>query len=115
LLRWIIDEVIGHRSARAFLLQTDIKNPLVDFLYDSRVLHLIKQSIAGRDKPGIRYNVFSIDYGCYVDLINTDNAPLCLFEAETENGFEKIQVPINDYRAIRRAILNIDEFAFIHE
>lgn len=110
LLRWIIDEVISHRNARAFLLQTDIKNKLIDFLYDSRVLHIIKQSVAGQDKPGVRYNVFSIDYGCYVDLINTKRAPKGLFEAETDNGVEFIQVPINDYRAIRRAILDLEEF-----
>lgn len=110
MLRWIIDEVISHRNARAFLLQTDIKNKLLDFLYDSRVIHLIKQSVSGQDKPGIRYNVYSIDYGCYVDLINTNRAPKGLFEAETENGFEFIQVPINDYRAIRRAILDFEEF-----
>ncbi|MDD3490242.1 MAG: hypothetical protein PHR62_10210 [Paludibacter sp.] len=110
LLRWIIDVVIGQRNARAFLLQTDSDNELVDFLYDSRVIHLIKQSIAGQDKPGIRYNVFSIDYGCYVDLINTNRAPKGLFEAETENGNEFVQVPVNDYRAIRRAILDLNEF-----
>ena len=110
LLRWIIDEVIGHRNARAFLLQTDVNNPLIDFLYDSRVLHLIKQSVAGQDKPGVRYNVFSIDYGCYVDLINTNRAPKGLFEVETSSGVEFIQVPVNDYRAIRRAILNLDDF-----
>lgn len=110
LLRWIIDVVIGQRNARAFLLQTDSYNELIDFLYDSRVLHLIKQSIAGQDKPGVRYNVFSIDYGCYVDLINTNRAPKGLFEAETDNGTEFIQVPVNDYRAIRRAILDLDEF-----
>ncbi|MCB0479607.1 MAG: hypothetical protein KDC84_15675, partial [Crocinitomicaceae bacterium] len=110
LLRWIIDEVISHRIARAFLIPTDTSNELIDFLFDSRVLHLIKQSVAGQDKPGIRYNVFSIDYGCYVDLINTKRAPQGLFQAETENGVEFIQVPVNDYRAIRRAILDLDEF-----
>ncbi|QNR23831.1 ORC-CDC6 family AAA ATPase [Croceimicrobium hydrocarbonivorans] len=110
LLRWIIDEVLGNRNARAFLLQTDVKNSLIDFLYDSRVIHLIKQSIAGQDKPGIRYNVYSIDYGCYVDLINTNRAPKGLFQAETDEGIEFIQVPMNDYRAIRRAILDLEEF-----
>jgi hypothetical protein len=110
LLRWIIDVVIGQRNARAFLLQTDSYNELIDFLYDSRVLHLIKQSIAGQDKPGIRYNVFSIDYGCYVDLVNTNRAPKGLFEAETDNGTEFIQVPVNDYRAIRRAVLDLNDF-----
>lgn len=109
-LRWIIDEVISHRNARAFLLQTDMKNDIIDFLYDARVLHLIKQSVAGQDKPGIRYNVFSIDYGCYVDLINTNRAPKGLFQAETDDGLKYVQVPNNDYRAIRRAILDLEEF-----
>jgi len=110
LLRWIIDEVIGNRNARAFLLRTDIDSPLIEYLYDARVIHIIKQSIAGKDDPGVRYNVYSVDYGCYVDLINTSKAPKGLFEVETENGLEFVNVPQNDYRAIRRAILDLDEF-----
>jgi hypothetical protein len=110
LLRWIIDEVIGNRNARAFLLRTDIDSPLIEYLYDARVIHIIKQSIAGKDDPGVRYNVYSVDYGCYVDLINTSRAPKGLFEVETDEGLKFVSVPQNDYRAIRRAILNLDEF-----
>jgi len=114
LLRWIIDEVIGKRNARAFLLKSNIKDDLIDYLFDSRILHIIKENIAGKDEPGIRYNVYSIDYGCYVDLINTAKAPKGLFEVETENDSEGIssfvEVPENDYRAIRRAILDLNEF-----
>jgi hypothetical protein len=110
LLRWIIDEVIGNRNARAFLLRTDIDNELIDYLYDARVIHMIKQSVSGKDFPGIRYNVYSIDFGCYVDLINTVKAPKGLFEVEIDNGLEFVNVPQNDYRAIRRAILDVDEF-----
>lgn len=110
LLRWIIDEVIGNRNARAFLLRTDIDSPLIEYLYDARVIHIIKQSIAGKDDPGVRYNVYSVDYGCYVDLINTSKAPKGLFEVETDNGLEFVSVPQNDYRAIRRAILDLSEF-----
>jgi hypothetical protein len=114
LLRWIIDEVIGKRNARAFLLKSNIKDPLIEYLFDSRILHVIKENISGQDEPGVRYNVYSIDYGCYVDLINTVNAPKGLFEvlkndSETEN-LEYVEVPMNDYRAIRRAILDIEEF-----
>ncbi len=50
------------------------------------------------------------DYWCYVDLINTNRAPKGLFQAETAKGIEYIQVPVNDYRTIRRAILDLDEF-----
>lgn len=116
LILWIIDEVIGKRNARAFLLQTNKKDKLIDYLFDSRVLHIIKENISGKDTPGMRYNVYSIDYGCYVDLLNTKNAPKGLFAAiEEENDHEHaleiyIDVPKTDYRAIRRAILDLDEF-----
>ena len=33
-----------------------------------------------------------------------------LLEAETENGLEFIDVPLNDYRSIRRSILDIQKF-----
>lgn len=114
LLRWIIDEVIGKRSARAFLLKSNVKDPLIEYLFDSRILHIIKENIAGKDEPGIRYNVYSIDYGCYVDLINTAKAPRGLFEVENDTDADGVAsfktVPQNDYRAIRRAILNLDDF-----
>ena len=111
LLRWIIDEVIGRRNARAFLLRTDTENELIDYLYDSRVIHIIKQSVSSQETPGIRYNAYSIDYGCYVDLINTSRSPLGLFEVTNDDGEDGfVSVPHNDYRAIRRAVLNLDQF-----
>lgn len=112
LLQWIVDEVIGKRNARAFLLQTNQRDPLIDYLFDARVLHIIKENVSGKDTPGVRYNVYSIDYGCYVELINTANAPKGLFEAfeDDEAGEIFVEVPKNDYRAIRRAILDLSEF-----
>lgn len=111
LLNWIVDTVIAQRHARAFLLQSDIQYGLIDYLYDARVLHIIKQSVSSRDTPGVRYNVYSIDYGCYVDLINTSRNPKGLFQDEDDNGdIVYCEVPQNDYRSIRRAILKIDEF-----
>lgn len=111
LLRWIIDEVIGKRNARAFLLRSDTENDLIDHLYDSRVIHIIKQSVSSQETPGVRYNVYSIDYGCYVDLINTSRSPKGLFEVTEIDGTENfVSVPHNDYRAIRRAVLNLEKF-----
>lgn len=111
LLNWIIDKVINERHARAFLLRNDKEYELINFLYDSRILHIIKQNISSRDKPGMKFNAYSIDYGCYVDLINTTKRPLGLFEEELENGnVEFCQVPKEDYRSIRRAVLDMDEF-----
>ena len=111
LLNWIIDKVINERHARAFLLRNDKEYELINFLYDSRILHIIKQNISSHDKPGMKFNAYSIDYGCYVDLINTTKRPLGLFEEELENGdVEYCQVPKEDYRSIRRAVLDMDEF-----
>lgn len=111
LLSWIIEIVINKRHARAFLLRNDRDYELINFLYDSRILHIIKQNISSRDNPGMKFNAYSIDYGCYIDLINTKNFPLGLFETENENGEIKYdEVPKEDYRSIRRAILDMDEF-----
>lgn len=110
LLRWIIDEVIGHRQARAFLLRSDLKYSIIEYLFDARVLHIVKHGVSAHDQPGIRYDVYSIDYGCYVDLVNTAKAPKGLFQEGAEEGGEYVDVPVNDYRSIRRAILDIDKF-----
>lgn len=113
LLHWIREKVIGNRRARAFLLPSDAQSELIDFLYDSRVLHVIKKGVSSHDTPGIRYNVYAIDYGCYVDLISTTNAPAGLFEIESgdqKDSSEFVQVPVTDYRSIRRAILDLGEF-----
>lgn len=111
LLHWIRENVIGERRARAFLLPSSTKSDLIDYLYDSRVIHVIKKGVSSNETRGVRYNVYAIDYGCYVDLISTTSAPQGLFEAECgegDSGF--VEVPATDYRSIRRAILNLGEF-----
>lgn len=117
LLTWIIDEVIKHRKARGFLLEVSAKDKLIDFLYDERVLHIVKQSVSSNDAPGKRFNVYNIDYGCYVELINTVNAPRDIFgqgelELDENNDIkdENLSVPLTDYRSIRGAILDLTKF-----
>lgn len=110
LLRWIIDEVIGSRNSRAFLLSSEVQDEVIEYLFDNRIIHIIKQNISSKDSPGERYNVYAIDYGTYVHLINTAEEPKGLFYAETEQGEELVEVPLNDYRSIRRSILNISDF-----
>jgi hypothetical protein len=71
-------------------------------LFDARLLHILKKNVSSKDEPGERYDVFKIDYGCYVALRNTDRDPLGLYEIDGE-GY--VDVPRDDYRSIRRAIL----------
>jgi hypothetical protein len=114
LLHWIVEEVIGNRKARAFLLRSDTAHVLIrliEDLFDARVLHVLKKSISGRDQPGVRYNVYKLDYGCYVDLMTTVKAPLGLLLGATDNGdLIYVDVPPDDYRSIRRAILELEAF-----
>lgn len=111
LLTRIIEEVIGVRKARAFLLQSNRRVEEIEKLFDSRILHILKKNVSSRDEPGVRYDVYKIDYGCYVDLINTVKAPEKLFDFDDDNGdVVNVEVPTDDYRSIRRAILRPEEF-----
>ncbi len=114
LLNWVVDKVIAHRRARAFLLRSNTRHELIDALFDARLLHVMKRSISGHDEPGVRYDAYKLDYGCYVDLLATTKAPTHdLFETQQIGGdtaAASIKVPTDDYRAIRRAILDLNEF-----
>ena len=110
LLHWIIDQVIGQRKSRAFLLLAGTQHALIDTLFDERVLHVIKRGISAAEQPGVRYDAYKIDYGAYVDLIATDKAPGGLLPIDGDGEQKYIDVPPDDYRAIRRAILDISKF-----
>ncbi len=112
LLHWMIDEVIDKRRARAFLLRSDSKHILINHLFDARVLHILKRNVSARDQPGMRYDVYKVDYGCYVDLINTSRATqgLLPFDESPDGAQKFIDVPPDDYRSIRRAILDLERF-----
>ena len=114
LLNWIIDEVIRGKRARGFLVnQKAAKAPLLATLFDARVLHLVRRGYSAQDEPGERYDVWVIDYGAYIDLMHTKYEPQGLLplgtdDADDEAGY--VDVPTQDLRAIRRAILDLDGY-----
>lgn len=112
LLNYIVDDVIGSKSARAFLLRSNTRDSLIEQLFDARVLHIVKRNVAGKDQPGVRFDVYKLDYGCYVELVNTAKAPKTLLALGEGDDLDekKRQVPQDDYRSIRRAILDLPEF-----
>jgi hypothetical protein len=105
-LQKIISEVIGHRKARAFLFRADARSNMIDDLFDLRLLYILKRNISSHDNPGIRYHAYKLDYGCYVNLINTSQATRGLFNIDES---QYIDVPPDDWRSIRRAILEPEE------
>ena len=109
LLLWIVETAIGSRHVRGFLLRQDIgpgDAVLIDKLYDARVLHLVRRGYSARDIPGVRFNVYVLDYGCYVDLMNTQREPTGFLD-EADRG---IEVPPDDLRGIRHAVLDLDTY-----
>ncbi|MDQ2630222.1 MAG: hypothetical protein M3Y75_04485 [Actinomycetota bacterium] len=109
LLHWIIDNVIEKRGIRGFLLRQGSESHLIDWLYDARLIHLIKKSIAAKDQAGVRFDAYAVDYGCYVDLLATKGAgPRGLLRIDDE---DESQVPDDDLESIRSAILDLDEYA----
>lgn len=105
-IRLIIEEVIGKRKARSFLVSRELeRNSTIQKLFDARVIHLVKKGYSDKDNPGIRYNIYSLDYGTYVDLLNTTKQPELDFVEDREDN-DDIVVPFDDKRSIRRIILS---------
>jgi len=110
-LQRIIHEVIGKKNARSFLLPSAlVRHSVIQRLFDLRILHLMTRGYADKDNPGTRYNIYTLDYGTYVDLIGTSKQPsisLVSVDAFGMNESETdIVVPFDDKRSIRRIILD---------
>lgn len=69
ILSSLIDEVVGRRRSRTFVLPTDTQDEAIDALYDARLLHVLRRGIVDHRKPGQLYDAFAVDYGCYVSLL----------------------------------------------
>lgn len=113
LLNWIIDRVIREKRARGFLVsQRSAGAALLLALFDARVLHVVRKGYSAQDQPGERYDVYVIDYGAYVDLIHTKSEPLGTLPLEgiNDEDTDYVEVPTQDLRAIRRAVLDLEEF-----
>jgi len=109
-LRRIVDEVIGNKRARSFLLPRELeRDPTIQRLFDARVLHQMQRGYADKDKPGVRYNIYTLDYGTYVTLLGTSKEPQMELAAEDDAANNpELVVPFDDKRSIRRIVLNAD-------
>lgn len=102
-LRKIVEDVIGRRHARSFMLPRELQtHPVIQRLFDLRVLHQMQKGYADKDKPGVRYNIYTLDYGTYVDLRGTKTGPDADLIEQVGDGWI---VPFDDKRSIRRIIL----------
>lgn len=109
LLDWIRDEVIGTRRTRAFLLPVGTQDETINRLFDRRALHIKNRSMSSAHRPGERFVVYQLDYGCYADLMNTDKAPMGYLIGGATDTID-FEVPDDDARSYRRAILDLNKF-----
>lgn len=111
-LRRIVDEVIGNKRARSFLLPRELeRHPVIQRLFDTRVLHHMQRGYADKDNPGTRYNIYSIDYGAYVDLLGTSKEPELDLQIDCDQSESEVVVPFDDRRSIRRIVLDASVLA----
>jgi hypothetical protein len=104
-LQRIVTEVIGRRKARSFLIPRELeKNHTIQALFDARVLHLMRRGYADKENPGVRFSIYTLDYGTYVDLLNTSNAPTVELQDKPSDDSDFV-VPFDDKRSIRRIVL----------
>lgn len=118
-LHRIITDVIGSRQTKMFMLSREhAGHPMIQSLFDLRLIHLISRGYSDKENPGQRYNIYALDYGTYVDLKRTkaepsdfdpgpdatDSPPL------DEAGRDERVVPFADKRSIRRVILHPNIF-----
>jgi hypothetical protein len=45
-------------------------DPVIQQLYDARLIHRVRQGILDADDPSIKFDVYLVDYGCFVDLMS---------------------------------------------
>ncbi|MBR0683697.1 hypothetical protein GXW74_24675 [Roseomonas eburnea] len=110
MLDWIRHQVIGERRTRAFLLPVGAEDEVIDRLFDRRALHILNRNMSAAHLPGARFVVYKIDYGCYVDMINTDKFPSGMLFRDDQMTQALLDVPDDDARSYRRAILDLSEF-----
>jgi len=106
MLDWIINKVIGQRHSRGFLLKLDTKDEIIDFLYDSRIIHLVKQGVSAKSHRGKRFSLYALDYGCYADLLATKDEPKGLIIDDSQY----VEIPKIDFRSVKDAILDLQEY-----
>ncbi|WP_156057611.1 hypothetical protein [Micromonospora parva] len=104
----IVTDVIGTRQTTMFMLAREHSdNPVIQSLFDQRLIHLISRGYSDKENPGLRYNIYSLDYGTYVDLKRTRAEPdrFEIFDEDTDDDAKDRVVPFADKRSIRRVIL----------
>jgi len=112
-LEHIVSNVVSGYKSRTFMVEsTKAGHHDLTRLLNERLLHRIPGYYSHPDRAGIRYEIFTIDYGAYVRFKGTVNEPLETVIADTKDlrrltdQERKHMVPLDDKRSIRRIIFD---------
>jgi len=112
-LTYIMDTVLKDYKARTFMVETGRANhQRMIRLLNERVLHKLSGTYATKDRPGVRYELFTVDYGAFVRFRGTAcqvDEEVFIENAGTEQSDGRSLVPVDDRRSIRRIIFDPEE------
>jgi hypothetical protein len=114
-LSYLMDNVLKGYKSRTFLVEKPkAEHRCILRLLNERVLHRLNETYSHPDRPGLRYEIFTLDYGAYVRYRGTKDdpdRPVFLFEDDllsmSHNDME-FMVPLDDKRSIRRIVFDPD-------
>jgi hypothetical protein len=70
---------VAERPNRCFLVNTmrDASHPLLQDLYDARIVHVLRRGLVIDEDPGTLYDLYVVDYGyfaCHLDAVRKGGA-----------------------------------------
>jgi hypothetical protein len=115
-----MNQVLKGYKSRTFLVESSkAESPRLIRLLNERVLHRLNGTYSHPDRPGIRYDLFTVDYGAFVRFRGTVNQVReeifwqgSAQELLTEDE-RRLMVPIDDRRSIRRITSDPDSMAVV--
>jgi hypothetical protein len=114
---FLLDKVLKGYKSRTFMVEAGREeHPRLNRLLNERILHRLNTRYSHPDRPGLRYGLFTLDYGAYVAYRSrTVNEPLQQYlfpddevQSLPEDEKEGI-VPVDDKRSIRRIVFDPDK------
>jgi len=115
-LRYLLNNVLKAYKSRTFLVEAGKEDhPRLVRLLNERIIHRLNEVYSHPDRPGQRYELFTLDHGAYIRFRGTVNEPhQDLFFDQDSLGWmsdeeKKGIVPFDDKRSIRRIVFDPDK------
>ena len=114
-LRFLTNNIVKGNRSRTFMVEASkAQREVLTRLLNERVLHKLSGFYSHKDKPGERFELFTIDYGAYVRFTGTVNEPYQTVLPFTDDvpslpsDEQRFIVPLDDKRSIRRIVFDPD-------